>query len=211
MNRVHTHRWPVALIAAIALIAESFTLLAQTPASVALDKTATSEPKFQPTQEQIGDSLMAHQRYQAALEAYQNAPHTTAQSWNKMGIAYQLMFQDDEASHCYRMAMKLDPKNAVVMNNMGSVYIAQKEFALAERSYRKAVKLDPGSALFHKNLGTALLAEHKYKKGWLAYQAAVAIDPEILDHTSSVRIDNPSTLQERGAMNYYMAKGCVRA
>jgi hypothetical protein len=26
-----------------------------------------------------------------------------------------------------------------------------------------------------------------------------------------VRVENPASVQDRGAMNYYMAKGCVRA
>jgi hypothetical protein len=31
------------------------------------------QPGFRPTQEDIGDALMTHQRYQAAIEAYQKA------------------------------------------------------------------------------------------------------------------------------------------
>jgi Tfp pilus assembly protein PilF len=77
--------------------------------------------------------------------------------------------------------------------------------------YRKAVKLDPRSALIEKNLGTSLLAQHHYKKGWAAYQAALAIDPQVFESSVSPRVDNPASVQNRGAMNYYMAKGCVRA
>jgi Tfp pilus assembly protein PilF len=77
--------------------------------------------------------------------------------------------------------------------------------------YRKALKLDPQSALIDKNLGTNLLAQHKYKKGWEVYKAALAIDPKIFEQNASPRVDNPASIQERGAMNYYMAKGCVRA
>ena len=67
-------------------------------------------PQFQPTPEQLGDSLMAHQRYQAAIEAYKKAPEKSSESWNKMGVAYQLMFNHDEARRCYQKALKLDPK-----------------------------------------------------------------------------------------------------
>src|SRR5438477_328322 len=67
-------------------------------------------------------------------------------------------------------------------------------------------------ALVHKNLGTALLAEHKYQKGWQEYQLALAGDPDIFQRsTNTVRVENPASVQDRGAMNYYMAKGCVRA
>jgi pentatricopeptide repeat protein len=98
------------------------------------------------------------------------------------------------------------------MNNLGTVYVSLKQYSRAEKSYRKALKLDPKSALVHKNLGTALLAEHKYKKGWQEYQLALAGDPDIFQRSSNtVRVENPASVQDRGAMNYYMAKGCARA
>lgn len=171
---------------------------------------AVTVPNPNATPEQIADSLMAHQRYQAAIEQYKKAPHS-AEVWNKMGVAYQLMFNLDDAARCYEQALKLNPKNAVVMNNLGTVYVTLKQYSKAERAYRKALKLDPKSALVHKNLGTALLAEHKYEKGWKEYQNALADDPEIFKNTNTVRVENPASVQDRGAMNYYMAKGCVRA
>ena len=77
--------------------------------------------------------------------------------------------------------------------------------------YRKALKVDPNSALILKNLGTNLLAQHKYEKGWEEYKAALKIDPLIFEDNSRPRIENPASISDRGAMNYYLAKGCVRA
>lgn len=170
-----------------------------------------SEMQLQPTPEDVGDSLMSHQRYQAAIEAYGRAPDDSARIWNKRGIANQLMLNGSAAEQCYRKALKLDGRSAAAVNNLGSIYMAQRNYSKAVREYRKAVKLDPRAALFRKNLGTALLAQRKYKKGWDEYQAALAIDPQIFDHSSSIRIDNPSTIQDRGAMNFYMAKSCAKA
>jgi Tfp pilus assembly protein PilF len=97
------------------------------------------------------------------------------------------------------------------MNNLGTIYDAQKEYGNAERLYRKALKADPKSALIYKNLGTNLLAQHKYNKGWEVYQTALQLDPNIFRNSTSPRIQNPASVEERGAMNFYMAKGCVRA
>jgi tetratricopeptide (TPR) repeat protein len=181
-------------------------------AQVAAPSQAVTNPQFKPTPEQIGDSLMARQRYQAAIEAYKTAPRGSSEAWNKMGVAYQLMLNVDDADRCYKMALKLDPKNAVALNNMGSVFMARKNFSRAVKSYRRALKIDPKSALFHKNLGTALLSERNYKKGWESYQDALKLDPAIFDHnSSSVRVENPASIQDRGAMNFYMAKSCVKA
>ncbi len=157
----------------------------------------------------MGDSLTMHQRYQAAIAAYQKAPRS-AVVWNKMGIDYQMMFNVREATHCYRQSLKLDPHNAEVINNLGTVYDSQKQFSEAERLYHKAIKINPESALVYKNLGTNLLAQHKYKRGWDAYQRALTIDPQIFEDHGTPQVQNPAPVAERGAMNYYMALGCVR-
>jgi Flp pilus assembly protein TadD len=172
---------------------------------------AVTVPAFKPTPEQIGDTLFARQRYQEAIAAYKQAPADSAEVWNKMGIAYQMMFNLVDASRCYRNSLRINPKNSHVLNNLGTVYDSLKEYSEAERMYRKAVKVDPASALIYKNLGTSLLSQHKYKKGWEIYKTALTIDPHIFENTDSPRVDNPASVEDRGAMNYYMARGCVRA
>ena len=180
-------------------------------ATPAPQQTAAPNQTAEPSPEQLGDALMAHQRYQAAIGAYKKAPSPNAALWNKMGIAYQLMLDLNDAMHCYAASHKLDPKNPNVLNNLGTVYDAMKDYHHAEKMYRKALKLDSASALIRKNLGTNLLAQHKYKEGWQQYQAAIKLDPTIFQSTSRPRVQNPASLSDRGAMNYYMAKGCVRA
>jgi len=165
---------------------------------------------FHPTPENLGDSLMARQQYQAAVDQYRQAT-PTPELLNKMGVAYQLYFDVRDAGRCYREALRKDPKNAKYLNNMGSIYMANREYTRAVKTFRKAVQYDPQSALYQKNLGTALFADRSYKKGWVAYQEALKLDPEIFDHSGSVRVENPGTIQDRGAMNFYMAKGCMKA
>ena len=181
------------------------------PVSPPPSQSRGGEPQSPPLPEQVGDSLVAHQRYQAAIEAYKKAPLNSADVWNKMGIAYQMMYNLQDAARCYQQSLKLNPKNASVLNNLGTIYDSLRRYGDAERLYRRALKLDPQSALIRKNLGTALIAEHKLKQGWENYQAALAIDPHIFENNSGPRVENPGSLQARGAMNYYMARGCVRA
>jgi tetratricopeptide (TPR) repeat protein len=186
---------------------------APTPAPAAA--TSANEPATpasrQPTAEELGDSFTAHQRYQAAIAAYAKAPEMTADIWNKMGIDYQMMFNSKDASRCYKESLKLEPRNPQVLNNLGTVFASTKDFSSADHLYRKALKIDPHSALILKNLGTNLLAQHKYDRGWAAYQQALAIDPHIFSDNGSPSVQDPSSVQERGAMNYYMAAGCARA
>jgi pentatricopeptide repeat protein len=63
-----------------------------------------------------------------------------------------------------------------------------------------------------KNLGSDQFAQHRFKQGWETYKAALALDPTVFeDSGAKIRVTNPASISERGAMNYYMAKGCVRA
>lgn len=215
MSRLDKRRFPSVFAGLAALAAASLTVPAQTPqapdVSAAPHSQTTAAPRPQATPEELGDTLVARHRYQAAIQAYKQVPGNSAELWNKLGIANQMMLNWQEAARCYRAALKLEPRNSTFLNNLGTVYDSQKQYGDAQKMYRKALKSEPGSALIHKNLGTALLAQHKYKKGWEMYQAALAIDPHIFDQSSGPRVENPTSLEQRGAMNYYMAKGCVRA
>jgi tetratricopeptide (TPR) repeat protein len=207
---------PSALLSAALLAAPPSSLRAQVPGSSvpqAPSKFVSSPPApatpSAPNPEELGDSLAVHQRYQAAIAAYSKAPQTAA-VWNKMGIAYQMMFNLKDATRCYKESLKFNSHNSNVLNNLGTVYDSLKQYGQAEKLYRKALKLEPKSALILKNLGTNLLTQRKYTRGWEVYQQALAIDPQIFQDRTSPQVQNPATVQERGAMNYYMAMGCVR-
>ena len=172
---------------------------------------APTEAKHALSAEESGDLLMAYKRYQAAIAVYKTAPHDSADVWNKMGIAYQMMYNFPEAARCYEASLKINPNSAHVLNNMGTISVSLKDYKSAEKYYRRALKLDPRSAVVMKNLGTDLLARHKYKEGGKVYAAALAIDPGIFDSQSNPRMEDPTSVQSRGAMNFYMAKTCVRA
>ncbi|MDR3792751.1 MAG: tetratricopeptide repeat protein [Terracidiphilus sp.] len=171
----------------------------------------TTQQNEEPTPEQVGDALVMHQRYQAAIAAYQKAPQNSPDVLNKLGIAYQMMFDTKDALRCYKASLKLDPKNARVLNNLGTVYDSLKQYGQAEKAYRRAIKLDPKFALAYKNLGSDLMAQHNYRKGSEAYRQALVLDPYIFSGKSSLLVENPAKAQDRGAINYYMARGCARA
>lgn len=183
-------------------------VISHSAAETGLTYIPTAPP---PTPEQIGDSLSVRQRYHAAIDAYSNVSPPSAAVWNKMGIAYQMMFANNDAIRCYKASLKLDPRNAQVLNNLATVYDSEKDYRKAEKLYRKALKIDPKSALIHRNLGSNLMSQHKYKKGAKAYGDALAINPQIFSSHASASVQNPATAKERGAVHYYMAKGCVNA
>ena len=203
----------VGLMSVLAAGAHFLSAQAQGPAPEASAGAAIAlqpSPATPPSHEELGDTLAVHRRYQAAIGEYSKAPPSAA-VWNKMGIAYQMMFNSKDATRCYRESLKLNSRNSQVLNNLATIYDSLKEYGTAEHLYRKALKADPHSPLILKNLGTNLLAQHKYNRGWAEYQKALAIDPQVFADRSSPQVQNPSSIAERGAMNYYLALGCARA
>ncbi|MFZ0743443.1 MAG: tetratricopeptide repeat protein [Terracidiphilus sp.] len=170
-----------------------------------------STPQFQLSPEELGNVLLAEKHYQAAIEAFKKAPRDSATLWNSMGIAYQEMLNPDEAIHCYLTSLKLNPKNGSVLNNLGTVYVSFKDYRTAQHYYQKALKQEPKSAVILKNLGTDLLMRRKYKEGGQMYARAMEIDPDIFAGVTGQSIADPTSTENRGAMNYYMAKTCARA
>lgn len=183
--------------------------LAQASAPSASAAPASAAGPVSP--ELIGDSALARQHYQAAIAAYSRITEKTAAIWNKLGIAYQMLLNFNEAARCYQRSVRLDQKNPEVLNNLATVYGSLRDYGAANRAYRKALKIDPRSALIHKNYGTNLMTQHRYSEGWKEYKQAIAIDPTIFEQHGGPTIENSASLQERGAMNYYMALGCARA
>jgi tetratricopeptide (TPR) repeat protein len=181
------------------------------PAATAGATTAAVTTTAAVSPVELGDALVFHKRYQAAIVAYQSAPLMTASIWNKMGMAYQLLLNLTDATRCYKQSLKLDQKNATVYNNLATAYESQGDLSRAERMYRKAALLDPKFALAYKNLATCLMAQRKYKQGRQADAQALALDPTIFAPGNYPTVDNAASVHDRGAMNYYMAIDCARA
>jgi tetratricopeptide (TPR) repeat protein len=196
-------------VVALAQDSEQVALATEAPDTLYRSQSARVDPP-PPTPEELGDAFMVHQRYQAAIESYAKATPSSG-VWNKMGIAYQMMNASEAALHCYKESLKLNPKNAHALNNLGSLHFSLRDFPSAEHMYRKALALEPRSAIVELNLGTDLISEQKYVEGWQHYQAALDIDPNAFENTEAPRIGSQASALNRGAVNYYMAKGLAHA
>jgi Tfp pilus assembly protein PilF len=170
-----------------------------------------SELKLQSTHEGVSDQPSGRQQYQALIDSYSKIRRPSAEIWNAMGIAYQMLFDLKDATRCYKNALKIDSLNPNTLNNLATLQDESKEFRTAERTYRKALAIDPRFAIVLKNLGTNLLTQHKYEKGSELYAKALAIDPHIFDKSLGPSISEPSSIGQRGITNYFKARSCARA
>jgi tetratricopeptide (TPR) repeat protein len=158
------------------------------------------------TPETLGDLLMIHRQYLAAIEAYQRAPRDSAVVWNKLGIAYQHMYALDIAKLQYEKSLSINPKYPEALNNLGTVYYGQQNYHKAEKYYHKAIHLKPHDASFYSNLGTAYFADHDYKRGIAAYRKAFSIDPEVFIGNSLQRVTEMGPTDEQVKLDYSLAE-----
>jgi tetratricopeptide (TPR) repeat protein len=156
--------------------------------------------------ETLGDLMMVHQRYLAAIEAYQRAPKDSAIVWNKLGIAYQHLYALDIAKLQYEKSLSIDPKYAEALNNLGTVYYGQQNYRKAETYYKRALHLKPDCASFYSNLGTAFFSDHDYKHGIAAYRKAFTIDPQVFIGDSLERVSEMGPAEEQAELNYALAR-----
>jgi Tfp pilus assembly protein PilF len=184
---------------------------APTPVSATGNPASSAAPSAQFPPLEVADTLMFHKRYQEAIAKFASIEPKTASIWNKMGIAYQMMYNQADAARCYKESLKLNPDDADVLNNLGTLFESQLDHKHAEKMYRRAVHVDPQFALGFKNLATTLMEEHKYKQGREADARALALDPAIFAPGNYLTVDNTASAHDRGAMNYYMAIDCARA
>lgn len=214
--QLHTPTQKVLEIIALLGIVSCGTLQIRGQQSVSVTGTAPApqvapaQSDYQVTAEDIGDSMLIHRRYQEAIEQYKKAP-ADSDVWDKMGIAYQMLFDLKDAARCYEESLRLKPDNELALNNMGTVYDQQGDYGKAEGLYRKAFKLDPQSARIVMNLGTNLMFQNKFGQGSQMYKLALSLDKDAFEEFGGPVTSSGTPVAQRGAMNYYKAQHCAES
>jgi tetratricopeptide (TPR) repeat protein len=163
-----------------------------------------SEPSV--SAETRGDLLMMRHQYMQALGEYAKVPKTSAEIWNKMGVAYHHMFAIEEAKRDYTRALSLKPDMADALSNLGSIYFNLKDYRRAEKYYRRALKVRPVSAVVYHNLGMLYFVRGKVSQGAQALRRALQIDPTALERDTDQSIAEPLTQQDRARESYCLAQ-----
>lgn len=96
---------------------------------------------------------------------------------NNLGVALKRQGKLDEAIACYRKAIELDPKYAIVHNNLGGTLQSQGKLDEAIACWRKAIEVDPKHPMAYNNLGVALHKQGKLKEALTYWQTATELDP----------------------------------
>ncbi|HUB53322.1 MAG TPA: tetratricopeptide repeat protein, partial [Terracidiphilus sp.] len=149
-------------------------------------------------------------QYQAAIQTYARIAKPSAAVWNKMGIAYEMLFDEKNAERAYKECLKLDPRSTGALNNLATIEDERGNYSAAERLYKQAIAVAPTARLY-KNLGTNYMLQHKSQQSSDAYAQAVALDPHVFEVRNAPTAAAMASPKDCGEVSYLEARSCARA
>ncbi|MFH1825984.1 MAG: tetratricopeptide repeat protein [bacterium] len=101
------------------------------------------------------------------------------QDHNASGFDYYMKGMYKAALEEFQLAVQLDSKFDVALNNLGIAFLKEGRFTEAREKFEEAVQLDPHSAVFRNNLGLAYFLTGQIDKAMAELEKAYTRDPEL--------------------------------
>ncbi len=111
---------------------------------------------------------------------------------NNLGVVYWNQGASKDAEREWRLALKGDRNNVIVLNNLGLVCTKQKRHDEAVAFFKRAIELKPGYTNPHLNLGVAEEEMGNRSEAQAQYEIAVGLSPlnvEARNHLGEMYID----------------------
>ncbi len=110
---------------------------------------------------------------------------TSARAYDNLGLAYDMLGQNDEAREALLKGVDLNRKlphpSAWPPHNLGYLLLRLREPKAAENTLRESLKYDPRFATAHYHLGRTLEAEDRDNEAIDEYRAAISLDPTLIE------------------------------
>ncbi len=146
---------------------------------------------------EMGNILQRHKRYQASINAYEQAKKriqdTNSQNWSlyfSLGISYERVGKWQIAEKNLLKALQLRPNHPSILNYLGYSWVEQGlQLDRAQRMIRRAVKQRPRDGYIIDSLGWALYRSGNIQGAVKQLERAVLIrpeDPTINDHLGDI-------------------------
>ena len=146
---------------------------------------------------EMGNILQRHKRYQASINAYEQAKKriqdTNSQNWSlyfSLGISYERVGKWQIAEKNLLKALQLRPNHPSILNYLGYSWVEQGlQLDRAQRMIRRAVKQRPRDGYIIDSLGWALYRLGNIQGAVKQLERAVLIrpeDPTINDHLGDI-------------------------
>ncbi|HSX82905.1 MAG TPA: tetratricopeptide repeat-containing glycosyltransferase family protein, partial [Candidatus Saccharimonadia bacterium] len=95
-----------------------------------------------------------------------------------LGVALQEQGQIDEAIHCFRQALALEPEAVESLLNLGVALQAQGQFEAAADCLQNAIQRAPTSAVAYNNLGMVRHEQGQFEVALQHYRQALQLRPD---------------------------------
>jgi tetratricopeptide (TPR) repeat protein len=172
----------------------------------ALERHQPDEVGRAVTWHHLGNTRLAQNNLEAALEAYQQAgaiDATYALPWNSLGDIYTALGRNDEAIAAYQRAAKLDEAYVLPWSGLGTVYAKLSRYPEAVSAFEHALTLDPEAVWLYQNLGLVHERQNNYEAALRYYQQAI-------QHQAVTRAGQPQTNRDQAVL-YYCLGNVYRA
>jgi Flp pilus assembly protein TadD len=103
------------------------------------------------------------------------------EAYNNLGHLLGQLGDADGAIHCYRQALRYNPKDVEVLNNLGNAYNEAGRYADALDVYLTALELRPDKANVHNNLGVVLRRIDQLQEAETCFKNALMLNPDYAD------------------------------
>lgn len=119
------------------------------------------------------------------LQASREAPND-AEIWHMLAILHGMSGNNDEAEHCCRRVIRLQPGAHSAHNNLGTILKGKGRYKEAADCYREALRLAPNHAAAANNLGTLLRETGDMGGALTQYQNAIRQKPDYAEAYSNL-------------------------
>ena len=105
------------------------------------------------------------------VDALKADKHSPLKVYNGLGVLADLNNDFPLSEAYYRLALRIDPRSALVQNSLGYSYYLAGQWSQAERSYRRGIDYDASySPLCGRNYGLLLARSSRYEEALSAFE-----------------------------------------
>ena len=132
----------------------------------------------------MGSVYLKQQKNDQARESFERTvklrasyPDTLANAWNNLGLLATRENNTVDAIPLFQEALRMNPDNAVALENLGNAYRQQRDWGKAQEALEKAVQLNPGDPETNYSLAMVFAQTDDNAKAYDYLQRALKLRP----------------------------------
>jgi tetratricopeptide (TPR) repeat protein/peroxiredoxin len=119
----------------------------------------------------------ARESFERTVKLHASYPDTLANAWNNLGLLATRENKTVEAIPLFQEALRMNPDNAVALENLGNAYRQQKDWGKAQEALEKAVQRNPEDPETNYSLAMVFAQTDDNAKAYEYLQRALKLRP----------------------------------